>query len=269
MTTTNTKKTVTLKPGILVALRTTVSGGVQYERRTLEADDRGAEDGTTAISKWETTKVVQDPDEVDRATAARGKAGAEIRKLCTRTSFGLLCTLANEPELNEAISRARTIADEYNATAVHTRVGVYVLKGHIASTDEEAARAIGDEVRELVDAMNAGITTLNVEAIRDAAKRAKEMAEVLSDDAATVLTEAVKAARTAARVIVKRIQEDGEQASIVLADIQRGAIEKARFAFLDLDDAPVIAPEVPAAPAGNVTRIAALDLDGDAEGKVA
>lgn len=264
------KKTITMKPGILVALRTTVAGGVQYERRTLEADDRGEnEEGTTtAISKWETTKVVQDPDEVERATAARGKAGAEIRKLCTRTSFGLLCALANEGELNEAILRARTIAEEFNATATHSRVGVYVLKGHIASTDEEAARAIGDEVRELVEAMNSGISGLDVERIRDAAKRAREMSEILSDADAEVLTEAVKAARIAARVIVKRIQEDGEQAAIVLADIQRGAIEKARFAFLDLEDAPELAPGVPAAPAGNVARIAALDLEGS-EGKVA
>ena len=184
------KKTITMKPGILVALRTTVAGGVQYERRTLEADDR----------------------------------------------FGLLCALANEGELNEAILRARTIAEEFNATATHSRVGVYVLKGHIASTDEEAARAIGDEVRELVEAMNSGISGLDVERIRDAAKRAREMSEILSD--------------------------------AVLADIQRGAIEKARFAFLDLEDAPELAPGVPAAPAGNVARIAALDLEGS-EGKVA
>lgn len=253
-------KTITLKPGILVALRSTISGGVTYERTELEhkSDDDGR-----AVARWETTKVTQDPQEEERARRARAQAVNAIRRLCIPTSFGPLCPVAREAELDAAIASSRAAVDEYNATASYCRVGVYVLKGHIATTDEEATRAIIDEVGTLVSAMNAGIQSLDVEAIRTAATKARALSEVLGDEAKETLTEAVKAARSAARTIVKRVQEDGESAAVVLADIKRGAIEKARFAFLDMEEPAVIAPDVAPAPAGNVGRIAALDIFAD------
>lgn len=243
--------TIKLRPGILVSLRSEVHGGVQYIRTTLDAakpDNAAAAAAPEAaarqeIERWETTRVTTDADEHERASIARDKAVAEIRKLCVSSAFGLICPLEQEAALGAAIGRARAIAEAFNAEARYTSVRVYALRGHIATTDEEAAQAIGDEVRQLLDGMNAGITALDVEAIREAATKAAQMSEMLAAEQQETLGEAIKAARSAARAIVKRVQKEGEAAQVVLADIKRGALEKARMAFLDLDEpAPLPAP---------------------------
>jgi hypothetical protein len=70
------------------------------------------------------------------------------------------------------------------------------------------------------------------------------------------VTSAVEQARKAARTIVKRIEKKGESAASVLQDIQRGEIEKARFAFLDVDS-PAIELSAPVADVGRFA-----DLEG-------
>jgi hypothetical protein len=230
-------KTQIIKPGLLVVLKSTVAGGVSYKRVDLENDANR--------SRWETTRIVDDPQEHDRATKARSKASAEIRAVCSATAFGLLCPEDREKDLDGAIARARAIVDEHNQSATFTRIAIYALKGRIASTDEEAARAIGEEVRSLVDAMGVGIDKLDPEAIREAATKAKALTAMLDDSQVEKVSEAIKQARSAARAIVKRVEKEGEAAAVVLADIQRGAIEKARMAFLDLDDAPAREESMP------------------------
>jgi hypothetical protein len=248
--------TKTIRPGLLVSLKTSISGGVMYERRDLPVDGDGSD--KTAKARWETTRIIEDADEYDRATTARGRAGKAIRKLCTDTAFGLLCPESMEADLDAAIARARAIADEHNTGAARTRVSIYVIKGRIASSDTEAARAIGQEVATLIDGMNGAIDRLDPEAIRAAASKARELASMLSPELSEKVGAAVDAARRAARQIVKRIEKEGEQAAVVLADIQRGAIEKARMAFLDLDCAsPTVTGEE--LPAVDVGRFAHLD----------
>lgn len=251
-----TSKKIVLQPGILVSLRSSVSGGVSYDRTDLDAD-APSNDGQ-ATSRWETRKTVQDQAEHDRAMKVRGEAVSGIRKLCVVSSFGLICPTAREPELAAAIAAARTVADEFNATALYTRISIRALRGHIASTDEEAAAAIAEEVRDLVDSMSAGISGLDVERIREAASRAAKLEDLLVEEQAKVVSEAVKAARSAARQIVKRIQNDGESAAVVLSDIKRGAIEQARLTFLDVEDAAPIADATPAVDEG---RFAAVDAE--------
>jgi hypothetical protein len=254
-----TMTTAMIRPGILVSLKSTVAGGVEYQRTDLasEALDTGAH-----RAKWETTKVVQDPAEHERATKARAKALQGIRAICSPTTFGLLCPLSRERELDEAVRAARAIVSAHNATAVATFVSVYCLKGQIASTDEEAARAIGSEVAALIGSMSGAIDRLDAEAIRDAADKARTMSTMLNDEQAEKVSEAIKQARSAARAIVKRIEKDGEAAAIVLADIQRGAIEKARIAFLDMSDEAPAEPK-DTLPAASPQRIAALDVEDD------
>jgi hypothetical protein len=269
-----TKTTVTIKPGILVSLKSSVTGGVTYTRTTLDApklpESIAAEPADVAanrrdVERWETTKIVEDAAEHKCAEDARKKATGEIRKLCIKSAFGLICPLAYEAELTAAIERARATATGFNETARYTHVSLHVLRGHIASSDEEAVKAIGGEVRGLIAQMDSAIGKLDPEAIRDAASKAQSVAAMLGDEQSAVVSEAVKAARAAARTIAKRVTKDGEIAAVVLADIKRGAIEKARFAFLDLDDAAPVAPDSEQAPAANVQRVAGLDLDADGD----
>lgn len=241
-------KTV-IRPGILVALKSRVSGGVSYQRLDIE---KGAD-----RSKWETTKLVEDPEEHNAATKARGAALGAISKLCSKTTFGLLCPLDSEAALDAAVIEARAIVRAHNDKATFTKVEIYILKGQIASSDEEAARAIGQEVASLVAEMSAGIDKLDAGSIREAANKARELSAMLGEEQQQAVNGAIEAARKAARQIVKRIEKDGEQAAIVLADIQRGSIEKARMAFLDLEDAG----NAEALPAHNAQRFADLDME--------
>lgn len=283
-----TKGNVTLKPCILVPLHSSVTGGVAYTRRTINVLDApldapklaavfATEGGTLSagdadavrrdVERWETTKIVEDRAEHERAEDARKKARSEISKLCIKTAFGLICPIAYESELSEAIERAHAIVSAFNNDPAtrYTRVSLFIMRGHVAATDEEAAKAIGDEIRRLVAQMDAGIGKLDVEAIREAATKARALAATLSDEQSVIVSEAVKAARKAANTIAKRIDRDGEIAAVVVADIQRGAIEKARMAFLDLDDASAPAPDSDPAPVANVQRVAGLDLDDEGE----
>jgi hypothetical protein len=246
---------VILKPGILVALKTTTQGGVHYSRRDIEAgkDDEGQE-----VSRWETERTIADPAEHDAATKARSSARTRISKVCTQTSFGLLCPQAKEEELDEAMREARAIVDKHNADAKHTRVFVYMLKGRIAESDEEATRAIASEVRGLLDEMEAGIRDVNPARIRDAATRAKEMGAVLDDARADAVKRAVDIARKAAKEIVKRVEKGGEDAQVVLDEIATKPIELARFAFLDVEE-PQAPAEGEAIPQVNVQRFADLE----------
>lgn len=248
--------TTTIRPGLLVALSSSLDGGVTYERVDLDAGQIA--DGVAAVARWETTRVIADPAEHERASQARSRATAEIRKVCSSTAFGLLCPESLESELDAAIARARAIVAQHNATAKHTRIDVRAFKGRVAATDVEAARAIGSEVASLIGGMNAAIDRLDPKAIRDVADKAREMSAMLSPDLSEKVSEAIKAARSAARQIVKRVEKGGEEAAVVLADIQRGNIERARLAFLDLSDEVELAPVSRVLPAVAVQRFADL-----------
>lgn len=251
--------TTIIKPGILVSLKSTVTGGVQYLRRDLDAD--GVKADGQKVERWETTKVVDDIAEHQKATTVRNAALALIRKQCSPTAFGLLCPEGNEEGLDQAVRQARAMVDAHNDEASSTRVHVYALKGRIASTDEEAARAIGSEVRAMIEEMNRGIDKLDPKAIRAAADRARDMEAMLAPEQAEKVNAAIEQARKAARQIVKRVEKDAEPAAKVLDDIARGAIEKARLAFLDFEDTSENVPAGKPLPAVDTQRFSqGLDL---------
>jgi hypothetical protein len=240
--------TSVLKPGLLVSLKTNVKGGVEYERREMEADHT-AEDGAR-VARWETARRIPDPAEYERAIQARGKARTAVISVCNVTSFGLLCPLSKEAELKTAVEVARGIADEFNLTAQRTQIEVYIIAGRVALDDLEAVKAISAEVRDLLADMEAGIKNADPEAIREAATKARAVGGMLTDDAAEKVTGAIAEARKAARDIVRRVEKAGEQAGAVVAELSVANIQAARFAFLDIEPGTQPAPdsEAPAAP---------------------
>lgn len=271
MTTTESNKTTILKPGTLVSLKTVRTGGVFYTRKVLTAEQvakaqakatKKAKPGAPVpeVARWETTRVIEDPEAYEASVKARSKARGFIVAVCAATSFGLICPEGQETELEQAMAQAQATAAAHNAAWPKTHVDVFIIRGKIAGTDQEAVRAITGELRELISDMNGSIDRLDPKAIRDAATRAQEISRMLSAEAAEKVGAAVKAARKAARTIVSKVEKKGEKASVVLADIQRGAIENARVAFLDLEgvDAPDSAEDaMPAIPLG---RVASVDL---------
>jgi hypothetical protein len=256
----NYGNTTTLRPGLLVSLKTSVVGNVSYSKQTIENDHLTA-DGKR-LAKWETERTISDPEEHEAACKVRARALTMIRSVCSRSAFGLLCPEIDVEKLERAVAQARELAEEFNAFARLTRVSIYVITGRIAPDDVEAVKAINSEVRELLDAMEDGLKRLDVDAVRDAANRARNIGAMLSPDAAARINSAIQVARDAARRMVRA----GEQAASELDRATIARIEEARTAFLDLDDAgEITAPEaegraidlLPTAPIGKPSEAAA------------
>ncbi len=238
------KDVMTLKPGILVSLKTSMRGGVTYERKDLNAGAVAeVEEGesNTTVEKWETTKIVADDKEFKAATKARSKCGALIRAVCSHSAFGLICPESREKELNEAITEAKAMAAKFNGDASNTNITLYVLKGRIASNDEEAVKAIASELRDLLDAMRDGIGAGDVEAAREAASKAKKMGAMLDGATAGKVARAVDEVREKAKEIVKKLVA-GEAKAEIVRGIKLEAVASARFAFIDMGESAEVEP---------------------------
>lgn len=219
----------TLRPGLLVSLKTSVCGNVSYQKKVLQGDHLTKEG--KRLARWETKREIEDPLEHEAAVRVRSEVRSKIRRVCAVSAFGLLCPETNEKELADAMKEARKIAAAFNETAKYTRVEVYVFCGRIAQDDVEAVRAINSEVRDLLQQMQDGISKLDVAAVREAADRARSLGKMLTPQAEQRIKGAIEAARSVARRMVKA----GEQAA---QEIDRGtirALAEARTAFLDLD----------------------------------
>lgn len=243
-----------IRPGLLVSLKTSVVGGVRYEKRELEPEHRIDGDPSATLARWETARMIADAAEHESATKTRGRIRTIIGAACCPSSFGLLCPIGNEEKLQAAIAEARGLADTFNREARFSRVECYVITGRVSDSDLEAARAIGAEVRGLVEAMQDGIKAADPEAIREAANRARAVAGMLSDDTQRKVGAAIAEARNAAREIVRRVEKAGERAADVVATLTLERLEAARFAVLDLGDGA--APEL-----GEISAPAAPSLD--------
>ena len=241
----------TLRPGLLVSLKTSIRGNVKWDRRDIERE-YVASNGAR-VAKWETERTIADPEEFKRAQEVRAQAGGFVRSVCARSTFGLLCPETAADKLEAAITDARALADEFNTNAKLTRVNIYIIAGRIEPNDIEATRAINGEVRDLLADMERGLSNLDVRTVRAAAARAKSIGRMLSPDAAARIQTAVDAARASAR----RIVGAGEQVAQEIDQATIKRIAEQRVAFLDLEE-----PKELAAP---TVEARALDLEPAAE----
>jgi hypothetical protein len=221
----------TLRPGLLVSCKTSVTGNVDYRKEEIEAE-HVLDNGQTTQARWETTRTIEDKEEHEAAIKVRGKALAMIRGVCARSAFGLLCPNNKESDLVAAIRDARALTDEFNKTSKLTRIGVFVIAGRVAQDDVEAARAIRSEVAELVALMSEGIKALDADSVRDACNRAKNVSQMLAPEGQERVQEAILLARSAARTIVKA----GESAATEIDAATIRKLEGARLGFLDMDE---------------------------------
>ena len=81
--------TSTLRPGLMVSLKTSIQGNVNYRTLTLEGDHI-TETGERK-ARWETERTVTDPVEHEAAIRARSLARSKIQCVCANSAFGLLC----------------------------------------------------------------------------------------------------------------------------------------------------------------------------------
>lgn len=243
----------TLRPGLLVSLKTSIKGNVSYVKRDLEAEQvsNGA-----AKAKWETERTIVDPVEHEAATQVRSKARSLVTSVCIASQFGLLCPQTAAEDLDRAVTEANALCNDFNKTAKVSRVYLYIIAGKVADTEIEAVKAINSEVRDLLADMTDGLQKLDVKAVRAAASKAKQIGGMLTVDAQARIQIAIDAARTAATKIVAA----GEQAAVEIDRRTIAALTEARTAFLDIDqpDREIAAP---------VTAGRSLDLTPETDTK--
>ena len=249
-------QTSTLRPGLLVSLKTSIAGNVNYKTLTLEGDHI-TDDGARR-ARWETERTVTDPAEHEAAIKARSLARSKIQCVCANSAFGLLCPENKAAELEAAVAEARAIVETFNRTAALTRLSFNLIAGKIAPDDVEAIRAINSEMSDLLASMAEGLQNLDVGKVRDAANKARSVGAMLTPEA----QESVQAAIDVARKTARQIVQAGEEGTV---EIDRAAIRKvleSRTAFLDLDDngVEVQAPQPVARPVD-----VNLDQEMDAE----
>jgi hypothetical protein len=223
--------TSTLRPGLLVALKTSIQGNVNYKTLTLESDHI-TETGERK-ARWETERTVIDPKEHEAAIRARSLARSKIQCACANSAFGLLCPEAKADALATAVEEARAIVAQFNSSASLTRLSFNIITGRIAPDDIEAIRAINNEMSDLLASMAEGLSNLDVTKVRDAANKARAVGSMLTTEAQERVQAAIDVARKTARAIVQA----GTEGAV---EIDRAAIRKvldSRTAFLDVDDA--------------------------------
>lgn len=254
MNTTTDTAVRTLRPGLLVALNTSVKGNVSYAQRELEGthlDENGQE-----VARWETVRTITDPDEHVAAGKCRSKMRAAITSITTTTAFGLLCPEEKADDLREAIRQAQALADEFNEQARLSRITINVLYGRIAQDDVEATKAITAEIRSLMVDMQAGVENLDPDLVQESYNKAKALGAMLSDEAKARSEVAIEAGKQARRQMVK-LAKAGETLSVEVRKAAIAKIDMARTSFLDLDDDREVQAVEETAPA--------LDFDDDIE----
>lgn len=245
----------TIRPGLLVSLKTSIRGNISYRKRDIERDHAVRKDGKAEVrqAKWETERTIADAAEHERAAKIRTEAWYAVARVCSNTAFGYLCPDDRTEELAEAMVKARKMIDDFNASAKITRLSIYMITGRVAPDDVEAVRAIGSELRDLMKAMSDGVKDLDASKVREAAVRAKQIASMLSDNSKLRVEVAIAAARKTATEINKAVKA-GEQAALEVDRSTLKTIETARTSFLDFDE------EAPAPTAKIKAKARVLDL---------
>jgi hypothetical protein len=242
----------TLRPGLLVSLKTSITGdNVEYTKTIIEEehiDETGA-----LVGSWQTDKTVADAAEQELAVKVRSKARAFITGVCAKSDFGYLCPESNEAALEVAIRKAVDVCTEFNLSARITEVNCFAITGRIAADDVQAVRAIKGELNGLLETVEESIKALDVDAARAALNKATKLGMMLAPEAQKGLQETVELSRAVAVKVAKAIKA-GTQAAEVIDAATLAALASSRTAFLDLDGATEVQ-----APADTTGR--ALDLE--------
>lgn len=216
-----------LRPGILVSIRTHQTGNRSYQKREIERAH--LTEGGVERSRWDTVKIVYDPEEAKEASQVNNRARYLVTRLCAETAHGPLCPTERREELYAAIEEARTMVADFNARAAFTRLSINVICGEIVADDVNTARALFSETEDFMRQMQEGLKELDVKKVRALCLKTLDVGQMLSPDANAAAVLAVNAARDACRKIVAA----GEQAAIALDQNALETIALARSSFLD------------------------------------
>jgi hypothetical protein len=228
----------TIRPGVLVSLKTTLTGNVRYFTTDIEREHL-LDNGQTSEAEWNTRRITLDKEEHELAVKTRSKCRSLVTGVCTAGNF-LMCRQDRRDELEKAIAEAEALARSFNTTATVTRLGFYVGLTEVAPDDARWIAMVNSEVRDLLDAMAQGVKNLDADAIRKAANTAQSVGKTLTPEAQEKLQSSIDAVRKQARAFVKA----GETAASTIDAAVMQTLTESRTAFLELEPvAEVAAPE--------------------------
>lgn len=219
-----------LKPSILLGVGIHRSGGVHYARKILEE----YESGEGEVKEWNTVKTIDDKKDLEDAERAASKLRRMVGKLCARTSFGYLCPLEKEGDLDDLLAEMRHEAREVTLGLKTCALTVSFIKGRIAANDADAAKALTAEIGSFLTQLTDAIASADVKLIRHVLVEARGLDTLLAPAQSSLLQEAVAEAREAAKTIRKEMEKKGRSKELVVQGLALSAIDSARMCFLEL-----------------------------------
>jgi hypothetical protein len=235
-----TLNTVVFKPSILLGRSITRVGGVLYTRQDGHvAVEDGREEKT-----WTTTRVTEDLEEYKESERLASECRRAIDTVAVATRVGLIVPLEKEAELDEAIILVRKKIAEKNGVWKHSKLSCSFIKARIATDDQQAAMAIGQELSGFMKELTGALDSLDVKKIRSVVASVKGMDSLLPAEASKTLHEAMAAARAAANTISKEVEKKGRRIEEVREELNLAPIDVARTLFMESDE--IIVQDAPA-----------------------
>lgn len=253
-----------IRPGILVAEKVTISGGIHYDKELEESyfeDER-------QIRKWRTTAIVDDVSERQKAQMVRSQIYSLTRKVCASTPIGLICSEERSGELAEALREARRKRNEFNSEAKTCYMRTHHALFEVNPDNKQAVEAIVDHVADIANRVDEAITSSEEEVIQKAPRSAlngldwkvvlqlpeeekdvlvararasfirkaiadaKGIETLLPEEASKELKSVVRKSKAIATKICKKMERKRASLQTVLNEVDLSGIRKTRTAFI-------------------------------------
>lgn len=156
---------IIITPGIVVALKTRVSGGITYQRFNKQVKQNA--DGLL-VEEYDTVKTTIDPDLFAEATRLRSKCIGLVRAVSCETAFGMLCPASKEGDLDKSIEEAKRIAREFNDRSSTIKITVACLKGRVVDSDQEANDMVAEEMLNIIGELQAKLSAEHIDNLSEA-----------------------------------------------------------------------------------------------------
>jgi hypothetical protein len=251
-------KKLVLPPSILLGGAISVPGDVKYFNLNETTNEEEA-DGFRIGARTKTTqRVVRDTEGYEAAHRLAGELRRDIRSVSRATILGPMCSVKDEPRLDDMLRDVRRRAEEFNRTARYHFVRVALIKATIGSDDERAARELVFEIQSLMSELKMALDAADVKKIREVVVRAKAIEPVFPERERGVLQAAFLAAREAANTLRKASDDKVENIEAVKEALNLRAVDEARAMFLEFEIPQELAV---ASSAIEEARSAALELE--------
>lgn len=234
---------LSIKPSVLLGKSISRAAGITYQRTLLDESEKGG----TESRRWETLRVIPNVDEFKASGALVAECNRALMKVCVKTAVGLLCSKDNEKALDDTVAEIRSMIETANETYATVRISAAFVKGVIESSDDEAAKAITQDIQGFLANLYDAIEKCDVKKIRQTVLSMKGIDTLLPSVESEKIKAAMMAAKKVAKTIVAEVEKKGREITEVKQEFDLSEIDVARIAFVEIaPTAAAMAAEPPA-----------------------